>query len=131
LIQVNLMSVAIAAVASMGVGFAWYSDMAFGKRWKKVTDAKMDGAGMGKTFGIIFVSTLIMAYILAMFIHYAGGYGLVMGAKTGLWAWLGFVMPTQLAANLFGKKPMELFLIDTGHHLAALLVMGAVIGYWY
>ena len=131
MIPVNLISVVIASVADMAVGFAWYSDVAFGKRWKKLTDVKMDGAGMGKTFGITFLVTLISAYVLSIFMHYAGAYGLILGAKTGLWAWLGFVMPVQLSTHLFTKKPFELFLVDSGHHLVALLVMGAVLGYWY
>lgn len=132
MIQVNLQAVVIASVATMVVGFVWYSNSAFGKRWQRLTGMsgeKQDKSGMGKIFGITLVVTLISAYILSIFIHYAGAYGLILGAKTGLWAWLGFVMPTQLITYLFTKKPFELFLVDTGHHLATLLVMGAVLGY--
>lgn len=134
MIQVNLVAVVIASAAAMGIGFAWYSNAVFGKRWQKLTGLsgeKMDKSGMGKIFGITFLVTLISAYVLSIFMHYAGAYGLFLGAKTGFWAWLGFIMPVQLSTHLFTKKPFELFLVDSGHHLAALLVMGAVLGYWY
>lgn len=134
LIQVNLMSILFAGVLAMAVGIVWYSDAVFGKRWQRllaVSGDKMDKSGMGKILGITFVTTLISAYILSMFMHYAGAYGTLLGAKTGLWVWLGFIMPTQLANNLFTKKPFELFLVDTGHHLTVFLVMGAVLGYQF
>ena len=134
MIQVNLVSVGVASIAAMGIGFAWYSKAMFGNQWTKLTGMsgdKMDKSAMMKTFGITFIVTLISAYILSMFIHYAGAYTLINGAKTGLWAWLGFVMPTTLANHLFSKEPPELYAIVAGHHLVGLLVMGAILAIWY
>ena len=134
LIQVNLVSVVVASVAAMGVGFAWYSNALFGKKWMKLTgrsEANMDKSGMMKTFGVTFLVTLVSAYILSMFIHYAGAYTIFNGAKTGLWAFLGFVLPTTLANHLFSKEPHELYVIVAGHHLVGLLLMGAILAAWY
>lgn len=134
MIQVNLVAVVVASAAAMGVGFAWYSKALFGNRWIKLTDIsgdKMNKSAMMKTFGLTFLVTLLSAYILSLFIHYAGAYTLFNGAKTGLWAWLGFVMPTTLANHLFSKEPHELYAIVAGHHLVGLLVMGAILAAWY
>lgn len=134
MIQVNLPAVVVSSIVVMGVGFAWYSKALFGNRWMKLMDIsgdKADMKGMGKTFGIVFLTTLISGYILSLFIHYAGAYSLILGAKTGLWAWIGFVMPTTLANHLFTKKPFELYLIVAGHHLVGLLIMGAILGAWF
>lgn len=134
MIQVNLISVVVASVASMGVGFVWYSEKVFGKTWMKLEGLdkdKLDKSGMAKKFATMFLATLVSAYILSLFTHYAGANNLVLGAKTGLWAWLGFVMPTGLANHLFSQKPMPLFYLQTGHHLAVLIVMGAILGNWY
>ncbi len=134
MIQVNLVPVVVSSLAAMGVGFVWYSNALFGKKWIELHELKgdkMDKAGMGKIFGITFLVTLVSAYVLSIFIHYAGAYSLINGAKTGLWAWLGFVMPTSLATYLFTKKPMSLYAIDAGHHLTVLLVMGAILGTWF
>lgn len=134
LIQVNLAAVVVASVAVMGVGFAWYSKVLFGNKWMKLTgrsEGQMDKSGMVKTFGITFLVTLLSAYVLAIFIHYAGAFTLINGAKTGLWAWLGFVMPTTLANHLFSKEPHELYAIVAGHHLVGLLIMGAILAVWF
>lgn len=134
MIQVNYVAVTIASVAAMGVGFVWYSKALFGNQWMKLQGLSDDTmkSGMAKTFVIVFVVTLISAYILSLFIHYAGAYSLVNGAKTGLWAWLGFVMPTTLANHLFSShKSAQLYLIVAGHHLVALMVMGAILASWY
>lgn len=134
MIQVNLIAVVVASATAMGVGFIWYSERVFGRQWMKLEGLdkdKLDKSGMGKKFATMFLATLVSAYILSLFIHYAGAYSLFLGAKTGLWAWLGFVMPTGLANHLFSKKPMPLFYLQTGHHLAGLIVMGAILGSWY
>lgn len=133
MIPVNLTAVLVAATAAMGVGFAWYSDAVFGKRWMKLEGldkSKLDKRGMLQKFALMFAATLISAYILSLYVHYAGASGWVLGAKTGLWAYLGFVMPATLGNHLFSRKPFEHFLVQTGHYLAGLLVMGAIIGAW-
>lgn len=132
MIQVNLPAVVGASIASMGIGFAWYSKALFGKAWMKLEGIeKPDKSGMGKTFALIFITTLISAYVLSIFIHYAGAYTLINGAKTGLWAWLGFAVPIELGDILFHKKPFKLFLIKSGHTLVGLLAMGAILAIWY
>lgn len=117
MIQVNLTAVVIASAAAMGVGFVWHS--VFGE--------KMNISSMGKVFSSIFLATLVSAYILSIFIHYAGAYTAILGAKTGLWAWLGFVMPTTLANHLMSKKPLRLYLLQAGHYLIELMLMGAIL----
>ena len=44
--------------------------------------------------------------------------------------WFGFVITTLAVNNTFGMRRPKLILIDGGHWLAALLLMGAVIGAW-
>lgn len=133
MIPVNLTAVFVATLASMAVGFAWYSKAVFGKRWTKLTGLSgdgMKGPEMFKTIGLTFLLTLVMGYMLSIFIHYAGAKTLVLGAKTGLWVWIGFLVPMTLTNALFIKKSLELYAVESGSHLASLLVMGAIIGSW-
>lgn len=129
LIQVNLVAVAVAGISAMVVGSLWYGPL-FGKSWMKLTGMKKEDAKkseMPKLYGIMFLGALIEAYILSIFIHYAGAYTLINGAKTGVWAWLGFVGPVMLGNYMFTKKPIKLFGIDAGYALVNLIVMGAII----
>lgn len=129
MIQVNYIAVVIAAVAAMVVGSLWYGPL-FGKAWMKLVGISKDDVNkkeMPKLYGIMFLGALIEAYVLSHFIHYAGAVGLVLGAKTGLWAWLGFVATTMVGNYMFAKRPMKLYYIDAGYALINLLAMGAII----
>lgn len=135
-VEVNYMAVLLAAVAAMTVGFVWYGPL-FGKPWMKMkgfTKESMEKAkkGMGMMYGLTFILSLLMAYILTHvmvfsmnFYHYAA---VQTGLTSAFWMWLGFVFPVQATYTIFGDKNVKLLAIDTGHHLAALLAMGAIIG---
>jgi len=86
---------------------------------------------MGKWYGISFVVSLVTAYVLSHvmtlsmnYFHYAK---LETGFMTAFWMWLGFMMPVQLTATIFGNKNWKLFGIDTGYQLVSLLGMGIVL----
>ena len=135
-ISVNYLSVVLAAVASMVVGFLWYSPVLFAKPWMKLMGytsktMKPDNSTMGKTYIVSFVVSMVTAYVLfhvmvlsANFFQYSA---LQTGLTSAFFMWLGFVAPVQLTDVLFGKKKMQLFVINTGYQLTALLVMGLVI----
>ncbi len=128
---VNFIAVLIAAVLAMVLGFLWYGPL-FSKPWMKLVgmtkkDMEEQKGSMGKTYGMMFVSALLTAWILSNFVGYAGAQTWSAGAMVGFWAWLGFVATTMFSNVLFEKKPFPLFLIDAGYHLVNLLVMGAVL----
>lgn len=134
---VNLTAVLVAAIASMAVGFAWYSTALFGKQWMKLvgmTNKHMKEAkwGMGKTYGISFVSSLVMAYVLAHVLSYVGATTWQTGAQGGFWMWLGFVATTGVNEHLFAvkPKPWTLYLINQGNLLVSLLATGAILATW-
>lgn len=136
-IVVNYVAVLLAGVASMVVGFLWYSPSLFGKQWMALmghTEKSLEAAKkeMNKTYTISFVASLLMAYVLSHvmtmsmnFFHYDP---LPTGLISGFWMWLGFVAPVQLTDVLFGSKSPKLYAINTGYQLASLLAMGAVLG---
>ena len=137
-IEVNYLAVLVAAVASMVIGFAWYSPFILGKPWMKekgytAESIKKEQKEMGKWYIVSFVLALITSYVLfhvmtlsMNFFHYSK---LQTGITTAFWMWLGFIMPVQLTATLFGGKNLKLFGIDTGYQLVSVLVMGVVLGF--
>lgn len=135
LVPINYVAILLCGVLSMIIGYLWYGSI-FGKEWMKLvgmTDKKQEEAKkeMAKTYGIMFISSLVMAWILAHFIWYAapGSATLVIGLKTAFWAWLGFVATYAFSKHLFSvdKKPLTLLYIDSGYYLVTLLGMAAVI----
>jgi hypothetical protein len=50
------------------------------------------------------------------------------GAITGLHCWVAFVITTMVVNNGFAGRDARRLLIDGGHWLIVLLLMGAIIG---
>lgn len=138
-VQLNFLSVLVAGLASMGLGFFWYSPMLLGNPWMKMmgyTKESMSEAQkkMGMMYVLSFAATLIMAWVLTYVIQYSQ-YAtrmdwLYTGLSTGFWMWLGFVAPVQITDVIFGNKQWKLFAINTGYQLVSLLIMGAILGVW-
>ena len=135
-IEVNYFAVILAGVASMAVGFLWYSPALFGKIWMKekgLSSKNMKSAqkDMGKLYGISFIANLVTAYVLSHVISLSQNFyeypALSTGLNSAFWMWFGFVMPVQLTATIFSNKNWQLFKIDTGYQLAALVLMGFVL----
>lgn len=135
-VEVNYLSVLIASVVSMAVGFVWYTVL-FGKPWIKLmgyTKASMEKEkeNMGKTYTISFILTLVTAYMLFHVMVFSESYfhypKVMTGLTSGFSMWLGFVMTTQATDVLFGGKNWKLFSINTGYQLASLLAMGLTMG---
>jgi surface polysaccharide O-acyltransferase-like enzyme len=135
---VNLLSVLVAAIATMILGFLWYSPFLFAKPWTLAMGydlndkAKMDEMrkGAGKLYGITFVASLLSAVVLAKVIDVTTVNSALYGMKIGFAVWLGFVTTVQLTSTLFKKRPIKLYLIDTGYQLVCYLVMGAILAKW-
>lgn len=131
-LSVNYVAVLISALASMVIGFAWYSPVLFGKPWMKyakLDEKKLKKAQktMPKTYGVSLLATLVTAYALALLLNAT----LVVDIGEGLMVsgviWLGFVTTTMLTSVLFAEMPWGLFLINSGYQLVSFLVMGAIL----
>lgn len=129
----NWIEIIAAAVTANVLGFLWYGPI-FGKQWIKLTgmtETKIKEAkakGMTKSYAIMMVSAVVMAYVLSMFIGNAGANTLTDGAMVGFWAWLGFAATIQLSKVLWGDESYNLYYLETGYYLVSLLLMGAIIG---
>ncbi len=136
---INYGAVFVAAMVSMVVGGLWFSPVLFGKTWmklsgitpKKIAEAKKKGMnGMALSYFGQFIASLVTAYVLAHFVDYANATTFVLGLQTGFWVWLGFVAPIMLGMVLWEGKPMQLYILNVGHYLVCLLLMGGILAAW-
>jgi hypothetical protein len=135
---IKLWSVLVAAVATMVVGFLWYSPLLFARPWMVLMGydpndkAKLEEMrkGAGKSYGISFVASLASAFVLAKIIDLTTVNSALYGMKIGFAMWLGFVTTVQLTGVLFAKQPPKLYLINTGYQLVCYLAMGAILAVW-
>ena len=143
-VPMNYLAILACGVSSMIVGSLWYGPL-FGKPWSKLMGwtpeqmekMKKDPAGkkkMMRSYGLMFVGSLVMAYVLQHALVFASTYmkveGVSAGLMTGFWNWLGFVVPVSLGTVLWDGKPWKLWCINAGHYLVSLSVMGLILALW-
>ncbi len=130
--QVNFSAVVVAALINIVLGSLWYSPLLFGAQWVKLSGMKMGDQNMPmwRSYGLMFLSSLVMAYALAQLVAYTFSFSALEGALTGACAAIGFVFTTSSAAVLFGGKSKMLYLIDNGYYLVGFAVMGALLAVW-
>lgn len=128
--DINLLAVALCAVAAMALGFIWYGPL-FGKAWQVewgLTEEAMQNANMPMIFGGFVALNLFAAYILGHVLATYGGPATGTSAMIGFGVGLGFVA-TAIGGNyLFARKSMKLFLIDGGYWTVLYTVMGVIFG---
>jgi hypothetical protein len=132
---ISYLAIVIAAVAAWIAGAAWY--MTLGKFWiaalgmtREEMEANRKDPKAFLPFIYVFVAELIMAWVLAGLIGHLGPGQVTIrnGVISGLFIWFGFVLTTIFVNNAFARRKWSLTLIDGGHWLLVLVVMGAVIG---
>jgi surface polysaccharide O-acyltransferase-like enzyme len=135
---VNLWAVGVCALATMVVGFLWYSPVLFANPWMvlmgydpndKAKIAEMQKSA-GPSYAMSLVASLLAAFVLGKLIAVAGSTTAVDGLKIGLVVWLGFVTTVQLTNALFSHQRNKLYLINTGYQLVCYVAMGAILGAW-
>jgi len=68
MVPINYLAVLVAALIPMAVGALWYSPALFAKKWMALvgkTEEEMKNVNPMKAYGISFLTSLIMAYVLA------------------------------------------------------------------
>ena len=136
MVPINYLAVVLAAVASVILGSLWYGPI-FGKYWislagftpQQIEEGKKKG--MGKSYALTILGSLVMSYVLAHSLVFAAAYLKVSGAPAGVmagfWSWLGFVVPSTMSDFIWGGRPMKLWLLNIGYYLVALVVMGVIL----
>jgi hypothetical protein len=132
---INYLAVLIAALAGFGFGALYY--MTLSKPWmnaigwtpeQQAAKTKSEFNSNRAPFLIAIVANLVIAWVLAGVIAHMGPVTIRSGMISGAFVWLGFVITTLAVNYAFGGRNPMLTLIDGGHWLGVLLIMGAVVG---
>ncbi len=139
MVPVNYVAILVAAMLSMALGYAWYGPL-FGKPWMKLVGMSKESMKgikpneMTKLYGIQFVGSLLMAFVLSHALVFASAYlgtnGVSAGIQTGFWNWLGFVAPVTVGSVLWEGKSWKLWCLNNSYYLVSLLAMGVLLSLW-
>ena len=136
-LNINYVAILVAVVANFILGFVWYTPL-FGKAWAKEMgfDTNFKPASGEVARGMIFmvIGNFLMAYVFA---HNNAAWSYVPGMKemppaasimnAAVFTWLGFYLPVDIGAVTWERKSWKLFGINTGYHLAMLLVAAIIL----
>lgn len=138
-VPVNYVAVLVCAIVAMIIGSLWYGPV-FGKQWMAlmgITKEQLEKgkkANMTKQYIFLFISTLVMAFVLSHMLVFASAYmhetGTSAGLMTGFWNWLGFIAPVTLGSVLWERRPWTLWVLNNAYQLLTLCVMGVILANW-
>ena len=134
---INYVAILVAAVAGWLTGAVWYGVL--GKAWMEALGKTEEEFRKSRStpafyvpFVLAFLAAVLMAWVLAGMIGHLGPGQVTLrnGVISAAFAWAGFVLTTIVVNNAFSGRKFMVSVIDSGHWLAALIVMGAIIGVW-
>jgi len=133
LFELNYLPILVSAIIYMGVAALWYSPLMFGRAWmeeNRVREEDLKRRGMLPGLGFAVLAAIVLGFGLALLQHMAGVTNWFTGALIGGFAALLISAPAALPVYVFENRSMRLFFLNEGMPVAALIIMGAVIGGW-
>lgn len=132
MIEVTLIPILAAGIASVLLGMAWYHPKVFGAAWMRMSNITPEMAEKGKRrMPLLALVGLAAAMLVAWVMNYIGilfgVYDIVGAVVLGFWCWVGFVAPTMLGMVLWEQKPFRLYIINSAYWLASFVVMAIVL----
>lgn len=117
-----------AVIINNGLGTIWYSQFLFGTEWAKAhhfnqAELKPSSWHFSGALLVSFITVLVF-YLLIRWFNLST---FAEGIKLGFLLWLGFVATTHFSGVIWAKKPLKVYLIDTGFQLVSLLVIGTIL----
>ncbi|MBN2634503.1 MAG: DUF1761 domain-containing protein [Bacteroidales bacterium] len=129
--ELNWFALVVAALSAFGLGGLWYSPVLFVKIWMKetgITEESAKSANMAKIFGLSFLLAMLASILLGLFLGHDAGGG--VGALSGFLIGLGTIFTFLGITYLFERKTLAHFLVNSSYGVAALTLMGFIIGVW-
>jgi len=134
---INHLAIILAAIVAWIGGAVYYGVLS--KPWmaaqgKTLEQFNAEGAAKSALaryapFILSFLAEIGMAWVLAGMVGHLGSVTIRTAVISALFVWAGFMLTTMLVNNAFGGRRYMLTLIDSGHWLLVMVLMGLVIGW--
>lgn len=126
--NIPYLGIIIAILVNQFLGALWYSPKFFGSRWAIAHqfDMKTMKALPMHYLGAILVGVVLVLSITAIQMM-LGISSLETALILGFLMWLGFVATSHFSGVIWARKPLAVFMIDTGYFLLITLLTSAII----
>ena len=128
---VNWFSVFAAAIAAFSLGWLWYSNRFFGKRWLQEIGLTEESTGTSKMLRI-FATSFLLQFVAATALAIVLGphAGWLSGLHLGLIVGVCWVATSYGTTYLFEQRSRCIFFINGGYFVVVFAIMGSIIGAW-
>lgn len=155
--EINFLSLLLAAFSQLVVGYVWYHPKVFGTIWMKESGTTSEKIESSNMVGI-FVFSLVYAFLITMVlqtlvIHQFGAFGMIggtietakpsysafmadygnafrtfkHGALHGFITGLFMILPVIGIGALYERKSFKYVLVSGGHWMISFMIMGGII----
>ena len=132
-LRFNHLAVIVSALFLWFLGAIWYSPLLFAKPWMAMLGIQKDAPNRKSLVpGMIasLICDLVLSFILAHVILWAGAAKFEWGALIGFICWVGFFAAPNLPQGIYENRPFKLFAINSGYWLVGLIVVGGLLAVW-
>lgn len=133
-VDVNFMTVLLAAVASYIFGAIWHGPL-FGDYWMKLMGFTKSSIKKMKltpmmAMSLGFLAILLVSYILAHFVFFLAVDTVSEAFGLTLWLWLGFQVPIMFGTFLWEGRAFKLFVFNAFYRYFELAIMAVILAVW-
>lgn len=131
---INWISLLLASIVPMVMGFIWYHKAVFGKAWMECVGMTEEDAAKSNMPMIFGISLILSALLSFFFIHFNNGPGqegqfdsFGHGAFHGAFIGIVVVMPVFITNGLFEHRTWKHMFINLGYWIITMAIMGGIV----
>ncbi|MBC7949830.1 MAG: DUF1761 domain-containing protein [Chitinophagaceae bacterium] len=132
--DINWLAVLVAAIAYFALGAIWYSKLLFAPKWASLVGLNMNSTDKSKGFAgmmvasfvLILITCIALAILVVRMDLFILGSALRLGALTGIC----FATTAVAISFIYESRPLALYFIDCGYHVAGHLVAAIILVMW-
>jgi hypothetical protein len=160
--EFNFLAILVATLITFLVGFVWYNPKVFGTIWMHgagLTAEEIEKGNMGKIFGLCFIYSLMLAFMMpTLVVHQMGALGMIggpnfidtaqpsyatflkdygdafrtfqHGALHGFLSGVFLALPIIAINGLFERKNWQYMSVQAGYWIVVMTIMGSIICGW-
>lgn len=133
--HMNWLAILVASLAYFVIGALWYSKALFGSKWASLIKMDLNDPNQKKGMGQMMLASFILMLItciglslLIVKVNFDSNY--MYGLKIGLLTGICYASSAVSINYVYERKPMALYLINNGYHIAGHVVAATILVMW-
>ena len=131
--ELHVVSILIATVLNMILGFAWYHEKVFGALWMQysgLTKESMKNVNMGATMATGLLATFLSVMFLDALLIATGAGSVREAMLVAFLVWMASTVPLGLHGIAWNRHPWGLMILNSTNYLVGFLIASYVLTVW-